>query len=465
MGNVYQKFEAMCLEVEDVVCQETAKYVETQVQTVGSSVKKFYAEVLQDLLPPSSLDHKDNEGSGLPLENNAAIGTYEKPKQSSKEDLGNENYYKVSEIKSPVVKSVYQEKIDEVGAYTKSKAGTGKSPSNERPLPIEMSEVITPGKISSQASLRSRVQNKNYPLSSLSTNHVTEVDLISPLEDNGNNEMFKKSHAPTNTGSLIENSPLPDLLELVSSAEKKTSRASSFDSLLEEGHAKACDIHVDTHSPMSFDLQICNSHRNTGTSCNTAVVDIGRAVDSPNASHSSLMPPGVSCEGRIVENVPYTSNDISAESNGAITPATFDIASLKKTSWNEPEQFNEATTDKSNDDYSELEKNDDIVELASETTDKYQNAKLEESCIVVDSIELPYVPREAGRPRSYKKKIRDALASRMRLAKKPEYEQLPIWHGETNNPQRKESSGPSLITNDSKKPPDNDNGDSEWELL
>lgn len=56
MGHVYQKFEDMCLEVEEVMFQDTVKYVENQVQTVGASVKKLYSEVMQDVMndfPPS----------------------------------------------------------------------------------------------------------------------------------------------------------------------------------------------------------------------------------------------------------------------------------------------------------------------------------------------------------------------------------------------------------------------------
>ncbi|CAL9235069.1 unnamed protein product [Arabidopsis halleri] len=56
VGNVYQKFEAMCLEVEEIIVQDTAKYVENQVQTVGNSVKKFCSDVVQDLLPDDSVD-------------------------------------------------------------------------------------------------------------------------------------------------------------------------------------------------------------------------------------------------------------------------------------------------------------------------------------------------------------------------------------------------------------------------
>ncbi|MBA0812008.1 hypothetical protein Gohar_026006 [Gossypium harknessii] len=54
VGNLYQKFEAMCMEVDDMVCQETLRYVENQLQTVGSNVKQFCTELMQDLVASST---------------------------------------------------------------------------------------------------------------------------------------------------------------------------------------------------------------------------------------------------------------------------------------------------------------------------------------------------------------------------------------------------------------------------
>ncbi|KAG4124308.1 hypothetical protein ERO13_D10G032200v2 [Gossypium hirsutum] len=54
VGNLYQKFEAMCIEVDDMVCQETLRYVENQLQTVGSNVKQFCTELMQDLVASST---------------------------------------------------------------------------------------------------------------------------------------------------------------------------------------------------------------------------------------------------------------------------------------------------------------------------------------------------------------------------------------------------------------------------
>ncbi|XP_019193657.1 PREDICTED: uncharacterized protein LOC109187786 isoform X2 [Ipomoea nil] len=53
-GNMYNKFEDLCSEVEQVMSQDAVKYVENQVQTVGVRVKKFCSEVMEKK-PKSSL--------------------------------------------------------------------------------------------------------------------------------------------------------------------------------------------------------------------------------------------------------------------------------------------------------------------------------------------------------------------------------------------------------------------------
>ncbi|XP_022739496.1 uncharacterized protein LOC111291766 isoform X5 [Durio zibethinus] len=88
VGQVYQKFEAMCLEVEEVMYQDTVKYVEDQVQTVGASVKKFYSDVMQDvmqdlLLPSSSEPMKAVAASDTQVEKFAE--TLKKPNVGLKE--------------------------------------------------------------------------------------------------------------------------------------------------------------------------------------------------------------------------------------------------------------------------------------------------------------------------------------------------------------------------------------------
>ncbi|CAN6444294.1 unnamed protein product [Victoria cruziana] len=55
VDNMYQKFEVMCKGVdESKFLQETSKFVENQVQSVGVNVRKFCAEFVHELLTSSS---------------------------------------------------------------------------------------------------------------------------------------------------------------------------------------------------------------------------------------------------------------------------------------------------------------------------------------------------------------------------------------------------------------------------
>ncbi|KAL4573269.1 hypothetical protein LXL04_020068 [Taraxacum kok-saghyz] len=87
VGNIYQKFEAMCLEVEEAMCQETAKYVENQVQTMGAGMKRFCSDVMQDLLPPSSKDLSRVASAELLLNPYLEFGVHMKPISTFKEDV------------------------------------------------------------------------------------------------------------------------------------------------------------------------------------------------------------------------------------------------------------------------------------------------------------------------------------------------------------------------------------------
>ncbi|KAE9599913.1 hypothetical protein Lal_00046347 [Lupinus albus] len=84
VGNIYQKFENMCLEeVEDKMFEDAVKYVENQMQTVGESVKKIYSDVMHDLLLPSSCDLDEKITSELPIDQYTDNGFCKKEFQGS----------------------------------------------------------------------------------------------------------------------------------------------------------------------------------------------------------------------------------------------------------------------------------------------------------------------------------------------------------------------------------------------
>ncbi|XP_039072199.1 uncharacterized protein LOC120219447 isoform X2 [Hibiscus syriacus] len=77
VGDIYQKFEILCHEMDNIVNQDTVKYAENQAQSVGKSMKRFYSDVV---LP---LKHEDQ---GVALKRSATIDTFVELKAAIQED-------------------------------------------------------------------------------------------------------------------------------------------------------------------------------------------------------------------------------------------------------------------------------------------------------------------------------------------------------------------------------------------
>ncbi|XVF27510.1 hypothetical protein REPUB_Repub14bG0113800 [Reevesia pubescens] len=74
----------MCMEVEDMVCQETLKYVEDHLQTMGANVKQFCIELMEEVLPSSPTNSVKELNSFLAQ--NAGVTAYEDSNISVDED-------------------------------------------------------------------------------------------------------------------------------------------------------------------------------------------------------------------------------------------------------------------------------------------------------------------------------------------------------------------------------------------
>lgn len=81
VGNLYQKFENMCLEAEDMIYEDTVEYIENQMQTVGENVKKLYSDIVGDLLPSISCVLDEKEDSEFPKDQVTDAGLCKKPIQ------------------------------------------------------------------------------------------------------------------------------------------------------------------------------------------------------------------------------------------------------------------------------------------------------------------------------------------------------------------------------------------------
>lgn len=67
-----------------VLLQDTVDLLENHVQTVGASVKKFYSDVVQDLLPPSSADSGKKDISAIDSQEYKDVEIVKKPKAGRK---------------------------------------------------------------------------------------------------------------------------------------------------------------------------------------------------------------------------------------------------------------------------------------------------------------------------------------------------------------------------------------------
>ncbi|XP_040986504.1 uncharacterized protein LOC121234585 isoform X3 [Juglans microcarpa x Juglans regia] len=108
--------------------------------------------------------------------------------------------------------------------------------------------------------------------------------------------------------------------------------------------------------------------------------------------------------------------------------------------------------------------NNDINDSSMETVKLCDEVKLDESCVIVEPSELYAVSRRVRKLRSYRKKIQDAFASKKRLAE--EYEQLAVWYGDVDMGSSKDSlqSIPAAPL-DLKNLPIQQACDSDWEFL
>ncbi|XP_059452233.1 uncharacterized protein LOC132182885 [Corylus avellana] len=417
VGNIYQKFEAMCLEVEEIMYQDTVNYVENQVQNVGESVKKFYSDVMQDLLPPSSFDPVKVPASDLPVERYSDVGIYKKPK------LG---------IKRRSVRVGTEKLTEDSKAMADMHKAVGRSQSlheihdedNLFPPSSEDSVKRTCSEFNSNMGIKENAENDNLPLAEMS-------------------------------GAAV---PINDV-----------DRVSSFCELLNENGGASCDHTVTKSASASVEVRRFDS---LAESCkrveNASEHGSEVSMDSASSDMTILITP-IENEG-IEMRLPY-SDGVSAESNAADICTNDGVVSRMGMRSLDSDVLCDEIADKEGF-VSHPERSDDwSLDAIESSTFSEQGVetkvKLEETCVLVDGEELHFFPHKECKRRPYKKKIREAFSSRMRSARKQEYEQLAVWYGNDgkSNQGSGESSIPSLTAADRKKSATSDICETEWELL
>ncbi|XP_062105883.1 uncharacterized protein LOC133817392 isoform X2 [Humulus lupulus] len=402
VGNVYEKFEAMCLEVEEIMYEDTVKYVENQVQTVGASVKRFYSDVLQDLLPPSSLDPEKISPCGFIIEQDSGERIFRKPnvmkkKEPSKAD--DEQLTKTSRKTPDIGKDVGLAPLFNVRDDVDDSC---------RPSGDGVKEACT--ELHSRQHLDER--NSSNMGASLSQEKLTDVsDTISPekyLSGVSCCEFIKEIHEDSEDqrGAMT----IPPMNEVM----KPDSMVESSDKI-ENGSDCMPDVSKDCQS--SIEIISLDSIQDNGE-------DMGVQLCSGSSAESNA-----------------ADNKCADEDAFASHPRIlFD--------WNVGASETETAT-----------------EHGAETVQQSDKMKLEETCVLVNENELHFPPQPERKWRPYKK-IREALYSRLRSSRKQEYEKLALqYEGDKKLSQEFGEAFTPTLNVKTNKLPRRDSCESEWELL
>ncbi|XP_062168809.1 uncharacterized protein LOC133874910 isoform X3 [Alnus glutinosa] len=428
VGNLFQKLEAVCQEVDGFVSKDTVKYVENQLQNMGGGVKKFYSDVLQDVLPPL-VDPVKQEAQAVALKSNAAISTYLKS-MISYEETHVETVIKQSHMEPNAVDHVKNQLPD----------------ASSRLHPINH---ITPTSVES-------LEDAETDLS------LQKVDDVLTNED-------------PNVGieeNAIEDSA-PEVLELISPGDKESFEASLSGFLVVSGEKTIAETGPILSSSSLLAESCSLSGKSVDNSLNAVSCNNPRdhICDSSSKLSSSLPTPIVSCESKALElGFASSSSILSLKSLEENTSRIKEIPSLMESSGNRHIHFSESAQVINHGAFGghSCDLDNDITDPSMETIELSDKVKLDESCIIIEPSELYAVARRTRKLRSYRKKIQDAFTSKKRLA--AEYEQLAIWYGDADMGSDKHKWQPSLPSTTAT-PLDVKNSqiqlpcDSEWELL
>ncbi|ESQ51691.1 hypothetical protein EUTSA_v10016698mg [Eutrema salsugineum] len=418
VGNVYQKFEAMCLEVEEIIVQDTAKYVENQVQTVGNSMKKFCSDVVGDFLPDESV------GSEKPLpvsmlHEYAPVCSFKKKRESlNRKTRDVKQEQEVSEGKKDGCEMKFRgldaddydictspRQYSYGGPYRRTRLGRKQIYKNEEVFQVTRPSYIQKDSSSLSMVHRSRVNNDVGAVKS-SDSPPVEVERLISKEECQKDDRTENQH-----GLTVVNSVRSQDSETRTKKEHGLTMVDSVRSQDSETRTKNEHGLTMVNSVRSEDSEIGieNEHGLT-------VVNSGRCQDSEIQTSVSTSSPAGSddCRKETNENSMETSSSSVSEQKSEI-----------------------------------------LQELS-------EGRSLEESCIIVDRDELHCVfpdRKENDKHKPYKK-IRDAISSRMKQNREKEYKRLARqWYAEDVENGRECSENPKPVEEN------RSSEESEWELL
>ncbi|KAM3320738.1 putative protein isoform X1 [Capsicum chacoense] len=405
VGDIYQKFEAMCLEMEDAMYQDTARYVENQVQTVGASVKRFYSDVMLDLHPQFNIDPVKVAAADLSLNPYAHTEISKKLKAN---------------LTGGHPRGINKELVDD----TQVIKGKSKSGGVYRRQSVGIKEIVRDNHLPSK---------KSDALCLISRD---AVKLSSDSKVRGNFEMASNMTTTSPLASDHMTTTLPlDSVKGCDSAE--AGKEVQVYNHVKNTNVPAAVISIDA-AASDTSLSVDCVEQNLADRWNTS-----DAADLQSNSHAD------SC----------THKELAGETGLKISSNTHDdnIASegIKESCKGRSDGFCSATSEK----YDLIESDVEIVEHCDES-------KLEETCVLVEADKL-HVPQGSVKRKSYKKKLQQVFSMKKKSTRK-EYEKLGALLGDQQpNLEAEEKVMEVLAKSSNAKnlPSANDLSEPEWELL
>lgn len=462
VGNIYQRFEAVCQEVDDIVGQDAVKYLENQVHNVGDSMKKFYAGVVHEILPFPTLPSSKYEAHSVAATNNDGFSVESvaahKDHNNKKRDEENPT--------NNFIKSIQDSNA--INIDNNQQAG----------VPIEHNLV---DQVSDESSLDSRDVEDSYMTweevgNSRETSGAKKENLDTSIED----VAFESVPTTMNLISVSEKEPLEFPIHIKSYSDSSDSEC--------EGSIRTKD-NIDVNAGQNSCLIVEENAMNSSTSqvLKSEFISNSLSLDEEESIKASLFSESSNFVGEDTHSLAEVSPDTSVSSERPITKTeplclghsstsdslssnslgsfSFEIESCKNNSGDATLCISDSSVvhiccESSHHVAGQIIESQDglvfsgycqsmgsndeslfsSIESGLEDIKLNDDPKLEESCIFVDDSELYAVSSRAKKLRPYKKRIRDAFTSKKRLAK--EYEQLAIWYGDTDIEPNQRSSQP-----------------------
>ncbi|GMH25564.1 hypothetical protein Nepgr_027407 [Nepenthes gracilis] len=405
VGNLYQKFEAICHDVDDVVSQETVRHVEDHVQMMGGNVKKFCSNVMQDLLP-SSVVLPTKHAQSEHLNQNSLINTCIMSKDNDRDYPSDTNAVQLAQER-------------DAAEFTGKNLSCNRCSSNHN-LGDELSNL----------SLAEDADTSTD--ASFGKDECFLINENADLYTNENAEAEKQASSLSLNGSINEHQKNVDGF-LIRTLPVIAMDDSGFESPLKEAiQASFSPQAISRRSESSLE----NSSQKEGE---IICFDLPSVNDPGSGSHTALPSLVTMSSIGTCKNEGRSHGDGSSSSN------------LLVEFTGQPE---------------DLSKDVEVPEM--ESMELSQKTKLDESCVFVETRVNHAFSRRARTLSSYKKKFREAFASKKQIEK--EYKQLAIWYGdidaEFNQLTVRNLAPPTILPlPDSNNSPTMDKEDSEWELL